>query len=157
MFRSSYCLIGMPFSGKSYIGRSIALNKRKGFIDTDNILKYQYNKELKNIIESIGTKHFINIENSILKTLHFENSIISLGGSAVYSTQGMEHIRNTLDCEIIHLSLSFDEFNKRATDLNERGVINPNNLKIKDLYNERINLCNYHSNITLNANNKKKL
>jgi len=157
MLRSSYCFVGLPFSGKSYIGKCLAINKNKGFIDTDNILKYQYNTELKNIIESIGVNKFTHFENNILKTLYFENTIISPGGSAIYCDEGINHLKNTLDCEIIHLYLSFEEFNKRAIDLNERGIINPGNLKIKDLYNERINLCNYYSDITLNADKKKNV
>ena len=69
----------------------------------------------------------------------------------------MNHIKYTLNCDIIHLQLSFIEFNKRVTNLNKRGVINPNNLSLKELYNERINLCNYYSDININADNKMNL
>ena len=82
---------------------------------------------------------FINIENKILSSLSFENTILSTGGSSVYSDIGMNHIKYTLNCDIIHLHLSFIEFNKRVTNLNKRGVVNPNNLSLKGLYNERIN------------------
>ena len=157
MIRSSYCLIGLPYSGKSYLGRSVSIYKSKGFIDTDTMFKYKYNKELKNIIKEEGDKRFINIENKILSSLSFENTILSTGGSSVYSINGMEHIKKNLNCEVIHLYLSFDEFKKRATDLESRGVINPGNLSLIEFYNERINLYNYYSDITLNATKKKDI
>ena len=59
MIRNSYCLIGLPFSGKSYLGRYVSFYKNKGFIDTDNIIKYKYNKELKDIIKEEGDKRFM--------------------------------------------------------------------------------------------------
>lgn len=157
MIRNSYCFVGLPFSGKSYLGRCISFNKNKGFIDSDNIIKYKYNKELKDIIKEEGDKGFINIENKILSSLSFENTILSTGGSAIYSNKCMEHFKNNLNCEIIHLYLPFEEFKKRATNFEERGVINPRNLNFKSLYDERINLCNYYSDITLNAQNKKNI
>jgi len=157
MLRTSYCLVGLPYSGKTYIGQKIALTNNKGFIDTDHIIKYKYNTDLNNIIRDNGIKKFINIENEVLKTIHCENTILSSGGSSVYSDMGMNHIKYTLNCDIIHLHLSFTEFNKRVTDLNKRGVINPNNLSLKELYNERINLCNYYSDININADNKMNL
>ena len=157
MLRNSYCLIGLPYSGKTYIGRKVSLTNNKGFIDTDHIIKYKYNTDLKNIINKKGIKEFMNIENGILKNIHCENTIISSGGSSIYSHLGMEHIKYTLNCDIIHLHLSFNEFNKRVTDLNNRGVINPNNLSFKELYNERIDLCNYYSNKVVDANDKTNL
>ena len=157
MIRNSYCLIGLPFSGKSYLGRYVSFNKNKGFIDTDNIIKYKYNKELKDIIKEQGDKEFINIENKILSSLSFENTILSTGGSAIYSDRGMNHLKTNLNCEVIHLYLSFEEFKKRAIDLEERGVINPSNLGLKHLYDERINLCNYYCDISLNSDNKKNI
>tara|TARA_B100001094_G_scaffold332751_1_gene406270 strand:- start:4069 stop:4569 length:501 start_codon:yes stop_codon:yes gene_type:complete len=157
MIRNSYCFVGLPFSGKSYLGRCISFNKNKGFIDTDNMIKYKYNKDLKDIIKEKGDKEFINIENKILSSLSFENTIVSPGGSAIYSNVGMEHLKTNLNCEIIHLYLPFEEFKKRATDLEKRGVINPSNLDLKSLYDERINLCNYYSDITLYAQNKNNI
>ena len=155
MIRNSYCFVGLPFSGKSYLGRYVSFNKNKGFIDTDNIIKYKYNKELKDIIKEEGDKGFINIENEILSSISFENTILSTGGSAIYSDRGMNHLKTNLNCEVIHLYLSFEEFKKRAIGLEDRGVINPSNLSLKYLYDERINLCNYYSDIVLDSNNKK--
>ena len=95
MLRTSYCLVGLPYSGKTYIGQKIALNNNKGFIDTDHIIKYKYNTDLNNIIRDNGIKKFINIENEVLKTIHCENTILSSGGSSVYSDVGMNHIKYT--------------------------------------------------------------
>ena len=49
MFKN-ICFIGLPYSGKSYIGNKLFRIMNKGFIDTDNIIKSVYNKDLKDII-----------------------------------------------------------------------------------------------------------
>ena len=58
MFKN-ICLVGLPYSGKSLLGRHVAL-KNIGFIETDLMIQYKYNSSLKNIISAYGTKIFRN-------------------------------------------------------------------------------------------------
>ena len=148
--------IGLPHSGKSFLGKKCADMLNKGFIETDWMIQYRYNTPLKNIIHKKGIHGFLSVENNILQTLHCYNSIISTGGSSVYSKQGMSHLKNNLHSDIIHLKLSFDEFKNRIECFHERGVVNPNQLSLEEFYKERIKLCNIHSNFTIDVNNKKK-
>lgn len=150
----NYLLIGLPYSGKSFLGYRLSKLSNLGFIETDEIIKNYYNKSLINIINKYGEKEFLNIENKLSKSLYCNNNIISSGGSMIYNNGAINHFKKNLNAEIIYLSLSYDEFFKRIHNFETRGVINPNNLKLKDLYNERCNLANNYYDIKVDVNNK---
>jgi|TARA_B110001469_G_C9558901_1_gene277202 shikimate kinase len=154
MFKN-ICLVGLPYSGKSSLGRKLALAKNIGFIETDSMIQNKYNCQLKDLIKKNGVTDFLNKENNIAKTIHCENNIISTGGSMVYSKEAINHFRDNLNCKIIHLHLTLNEFRNRVGDLDERGVINKYELSINELYLERIRLCDSYSDITINSDNKK--
>ncbi len=153
----SFCFIGLPHSGKSLFGKKISSILNKKFIDTDIIIKKKFNSDLNNIILNKGQKQYLKEENQVINNINQNNIILSTGGSAVYCNKAMNHIKNNLNCEIIHLKLSLPEFNNRLKDYNKRGIINPNNLSINNLYRERIYLCNIYEDIIFNADNKQEL
>ena len=153
MFKN-ICLIGLPYSGKSTIGRIWAIKKNIGFIETDKMIEYKYKCQLKDLIKTDGIYGFLILEDEIIQTLHCENTIISTGGSIVYNSNAIIHLKNNLNCKIIHLHLSFSEFKNRVGSMKERGVINKSNLSLNELYLERIRLCELYSDITINADNK---
>ena len=153
MFKN-ICLIGLPYSGKSSISTKLAFNRIVGCIEIDRMIEFKYKNKLKTIIENKGLNNFLKIEEKVALTLHCENSIISTGGSIVYSNNAIDHFKKNLNSKIVHLDLSFNEFNYRAKNLEQRGVINPSNLDLKGLYYERKHLCNLVSDITIPADNK---
>ena len=153
---SNYCLIGLPHSGKSLLGKKLSIITKKGFIETDNIIKNSYKSELLNIIDNFGESEFLKLENKIGKSLHCNNTIISTGGSMVYNVQSMNHFKYNLKSKIIYLNLSHNEFLKRIVDLKKRGVINPNKLNINEFYSERHSLCSFYSDIQINVDNFDK-
>tara|TARA_B110000208_G_C11768826_1_gene429598 strand:- start:665 stop:1159 length:495 start_codon:yes stop_codon:yes gene_type:complete len=152
MFKN-ICLIGLPYSGKSYLGQRLAQYKNIGFIDIDKIIELKYKKKLHEIISDEGINKFIHYENKIASSLYCHNNIISPGGSIIYSAESMYHIKNTLNSDIIHLHLSFNEFETRITNISERGIIMKAEYDVKQLYDERISLCNYYSDRNINVDN----
>lgn len=153
---SNYCLIGLPHSGKSLLGKKISIITKKGFIETDNIIRNSYQSELSNIIDNFGESEFLKLENKIGKSLHCNNTIISTGGSMVYNVQSINHFKYNLNSKVIYLNLSYNEFLKRIVDLKKRGVINPNKLDINKFYYERHLLCSFYSDIQINVDNFDK-
>lgn len=153
MFKN-ICLIGLPYAGKSYLGKKLAFNKRVGFIETDKMIQYKYKDPLKKIIKLRGVSSFLYMEEKTAMSIHCENTVISTGGSMVYSVESIRHFKKNLNCEIIHLHLSLDEFKKRVNNLEERGVVNPYNLNLEGLYNERTRLCELYSDKSILADNK---
>ena len=154
MFKN-ICLIGLPYAGKSYLGKKLAFNKKVGFIETDKMIEYTYQNSLKNIIKLRGINSFLYMEEKTAKTIHCENTVISTGGSMVYSVEAIHHFKKNLNCEIIHLDLSLEEFKKRVTNLEERGVVNPYNLDLQGLYYERQRLCELYSDKSILADKQE--
>ena len=50
MFRN-ICLIGLPTAGKSQIGKQLYQHLKMGFIDTDDLIRQKYNREIPELIE----------------------------------------------------------------------------------------------------------
>jgi shikimate kinase len=148
------CLIGLPYAGKSTIGRHLSQIKNIGFIETDIMISNFCNNNLAAIIKKKGVNEFLNIESKIAECLHCENTIISTGGSMIYNDKAISHIKNNLKSRIVYLELSLPEFKYRINNIKERGVVNPNNLSIDNLYEERIKLCNKYADTIINTNNK---
>lgn len=145
------CFIGMPYAGKSYLGNLSYKIYSKGFIDTDNLIKSRYNKDLHKIIKEQGELNFLHLENKIIKTIICKNTIISTGGSVIYNKSSMDHIKNNLNADIYHLYISYDEYLKRLNKIESRGIINFKNQSLNELYTERIALYNYYSDYTINV------
>ncbi|MDA9660164.1 MBL fold metallo-hydrolase, partial [Pseudomonadota bacterium] len=64
-----------------------ALNFR--LIDSDTLIESQYGKKLQNILDDEGYMKLREIENLVLNDVHFNEIILSTGGSAVYSHEAM--------------------------------------------------------------------
>lgn len=85
-------LIGMPGAGKSTVGVLLAKSLLMDFADTDLIIQRQAGKSLCEIINSQGRDSFIKLENDIIASLHFENTVIATGGIVMQSGQTLDDI-----------------------------------------------------------------
>ena len=150
MFRN-ICLIGLPHSGKTIIGKKLYKHLHKGFVDTDDIIRSKYKTDLYTIISKYGRSKFLEIEQDVITSLKFDNMVISTGGSVIYEPESMKHLKEDLDSEVYHLFLSKKEFLSRTSDLTRRGVIIEQGQSKLDLYNERIPLYDKYSDKTISA------
>ena len=83
-------------SGKSTIGKKLALRLKAKFIDTDDIIELSYNTEIKDIFKSEGESQFRQYEESMLgEIIDAENgAVISLGGGTLLSTINVNKVLN---------------------------------------------------------------
>ena len=86
-------LIGMPACGKSSVGVILAKTAAMAFVDTDLLIQQEEGKKLQYIIDSQGMDDFLKIEERVLASVDVENSVISTGGSAVYSEKAAVYHR----------------------------------------------------------------
>ncbi len=145
-------LIGMPASGKSTAGVRAAKILGYSFLDCDLLIQNATDELLYETIQREGPDEFIRLEEKINATIHCHKTVISTGGSAVYSEKAMTHFRSI--GKIIYLSLSLDEVKKRigGDDLFMRGVVMKKNVKtIDDLYAERAPLYEKFANYIIYA------
>ena len=74
-------------------------------------------------------------EDAILSIKFDKPSIVSTGGSVIYSKKGMDHLLSS-DSLIIYLNTDFDKLVERTDNFTNRGIIF-NGKTRKQLYQER--------------------
>lgn len=88
------CLIGMPYSGKSSIGKVLAERLNKKFVDVDDYIIEKYNRTPKDIIENDGEDYFRDIESDVIKTIsNMTNTIIATGGGSVLREENVDRLK----------------------------------------------------------------
>lgn len=142
-------LIGMPGCGKSTVGVLLAKSMLRDFVDTDLIIQNKYKKSLCDIINQEGLDAFKKKENTVLRELRVENSVIATGGSAVYCDEGMENLKK--DGKIIYLRLSPLTIKSRIKNITTRGIAMAPDCTIDDLYEERSVLYEKYADIIIDA------
>jgi shikimate kinase len=140
-------LIGMPGAGKSTIGVLLAKSMLMDFIDTDLIIQKKTGKALCDIINENGINEFISLENNIICSEEFVNSIVATGGSVVYGKEAMEKIKD--NGVIVYLRVEAAELQSRIKNIHTRGIAMKDGQTLDSLYNERAPLYEKYADITV--------
>lgn len=129
-------LIGMPGSGKSYVGERLADALGYGFIDPDKKLERLYGKPLQVILDTLGEAEFMTIEADMTLAAieHDDNTILSTGGSIVYSTETMQKL--ALVSRVVYLQVPLYVLVVRIGH-EPRGIIGLQDKSFEQLYEER--------------------
>ncbi|HET9870267.1 MAG TPA: shikimate kinase, partial [bacterium] len=85
-------LIGMFGSGKSTVGRLLAEALRYHFVDVDHLIEARYRMPLQKVLDKLGMKGFMRMEEATLLALRSRRCVVSPGGSAVYYAKAMRHL-----------------------------------------------------------------
>lgn len=147
MKKNNIVLIGMPGVGKSTIGVVLAKMLGYQFVDADLVIQEKEGKLLCEIIDEVGTEGFIEVENRINSQIEAEHAIIATGGSVVYGTEAMMHLKEI--GTILYLRLPYEELNQRLCDIKGRGVVLKDGQTLRDLYEERVPLYEKYADITV--------
>lgn len=143
-------LIGMPAAGKSTVGVLAAKTLGFSFIDTDLIIQQQTGMLLQNIIDEKGLDEFCrDEERAILSVTAEENAVIATGGSAVYSREGIRHLKKHGLC--CYLEIPVEELNRRLTNITTRGIAKRPGESIEDVFRHRAGLYREYADITINC------
>lgn len=145
-------LIGMSGAGKSTLGVLLAKALGMDFVDTDIIIQQHDGRLLQDIIDHDGVERFIKIEERIVSELKMKNSIISTGGSVIYSKNAMNVLSQ--NGMIIYLFVPYEEIKKRLTNITTRGIVIKNGNTLMDVYQERHPLYMKYCDKLLNCSNK---
>ncbi|MCU0429396.1 MAG: shikimate kinase [Cytophagaceae bacterium] len=105
-------LIGLPGSGKTTLGKQLALELKLPFIDTDKRIEQTQGKSIERIFAEDGEPAFRQLEHNTLLTISKEDSsVISLGGGTPCFLNNMELIKSS--GQSIFLDVSPEELCKR--------------------------------------------
>ena len=141
--KNSISLIGMAGAGKTSVGKELARTLGFSFIDSDALIEKQHGKSLQNILDDEGYIKLREIENIALKSIQFNKTILSTGGSAVYSDEAMEHIQQ--NSKVIFLEVPFSQILERVPSFLDRGFAKAPNQSVENAFGERQELYNKYS------------
>jgi shikimate kinase len=136
--RSNVVLIGMPGAGKSTVGVLLAKRLSLAFLDTDVAIQGRESRTLQEILDSQGADAFRSIEERYVAELACTRTVISTGGSVVYSDTAMHKLRDA--GIVVHLDVPFQELARRLTNYATRGLVRRRNQTLEELYRERLPL-----------------
>ena len=150
MAKDNIVLIGMPGVGKSTVGVILAKVLGYQFLDADLLIQEQEGKLLKDIIAEVGTDGFIQVENRVNAGIQCSKTIIATGGSVIYGTEAMEHLKEI--GKVVYLEVSFDILEQRLSDIKGRGVVLKEGQTLYDLFMERTPLYEKYADVRISEN-----
>lgn len=145
-------LIGMSGAGKSLVGKELSKIMKYNFIDIDETIEKKNNLKLQKIIEKIGKKQFLKLEErAVLEIGKTDNLVISPGGSVVYSEKAM-HFLKTIS-KIVFLDAPLNDIKSRISDFSTRGIVGLED-GLEKLFDERLQLYKKYADITIKVPRK---
>ena len=140
-------LIGMAGTGKSTIGKKLAQHYNYTFIDHDQIIQKNHGQKLQHLINKIGEKAFLQIEEDTIRQMSdITDTISTPGGSIIYCPKAMDYLKNT--STLIYLDTPFHIIQQRINP-QDRGIIGLKNNTLKSVYQERHHLYKKYAHIQI--------
>ena len=142
------CIIGMPGSGKSTIGRILSKKLNYKFFDTDENIEDETKTKIKDIFAHEGEAHFRELETRVLsKLIKINKVVISTGGGIILKN------KNILNkCFNIYLQCDEDVLIERASRNKDRPLLYKDIKKnMKNLFNERKDIYNKLADLKINT------
>ena len=143
-------LIGMPGAGKSTIGPALAEKTGRCYVDTDQIIKENTGRELKDIVIEYGYEVFLEIQEKTILEIRLKNTVIATGGSVVCSRAATEHLKE--DGLIVYLKLDFAEIERRLSP--ERRLARSSGKSLYEIYCERAPLYEKFADLLVDCNGR---
>ena len=145
------CIIGMPGSGKTTVGKVISQKLNYKFFDTDEEIETITKLKIREIFKYNGESNFREIETRVLKSLINKNEIvISTGGGVILKNQSI--LRKTFN---IYLKCDLDVLVKRALRNHNRPLLlNDVERNMKILLKQRKDIYNKIADLEIDATSK---
>jgi shikimate kinase len=145
-------LIGMSGVGKSRIGQLLAQKLHYSFIDIDRIIEESSCMKLQELINCLGDGKFIEAEErAILSIGSVKATVISPGGSAIYSERAMKFLKGI--STVVFLNASLHEIRGRTPDFSQRGIVGLKEKGLELLFEERLPLYKKYSDVVIDIEN----
>ena len=143
-------LIGMPGCGKSTLGKRLAKQTGKSFIDMDSEIEKKAGITIPEIFEKYGEAHFRDLEAEVASELGKEKGqIIATGGGVILRPENMKALSQNgrivfLDRPLEHLATHGRPLSKNLDAL-------------KTMYEKRAPLYNKYSQLTVKVGGNKNV
>ena len=152
--KNCICLIGMPGSGKSTIGKLLSEKLKYSFFDTDEEIEKREKNKIKNIFSIKGEDYFRSVETQVFNELVEKKKIvISTGGGLILNN--LEKLKLTFN---VYLYCNIDVLIQRASRNNLRPLLSQNTpLQMTNLFNERKDIYIKIADVTINATDNQNV
>ena len=148
MIYDNIVLIGFMGSGKTSVGKILARQLHKKFVDVDTVIEQEQNSSINDIFDKKGEEHFRSLEQKCINELtQKKGQVIATGGGLpIYSSIPPKSLIVYIDAdfEVILNRLSAKEHAKRPLLQNE--------FRAKALFEQRINTYKELSVFSVDAN-----
>ena len=155
ILKENIVLTGMPGSGKSTIGKLLAKELGRVFIDTDEEIVKKVDKPIPQIFAELGEEGFRKIENEVIKEISsIQSAVIATGGGAILNPENIEFLRENgkvyfIDRDIEHIVATSDRpLSSNKADLEKR---------YKERYPLYTSRCDRHIRICNDANKNMQM
>ncbi|HBE94497.1 MAG TPA: shikimate kinase [Desulfovibrio sp.] len=133
--RRCLSLVGMAGAGKSTLGRLLAGRLGWAHLDTDKLLEAYYGLPLQQLLDRVGLAAFLELEEHQVGALGVQRTVVSTGGSVVYSRRAVERLR--LLGPVVFLEIGLPAFLDRVGRGEDRGLARAPGKSFEQLYLER--------------------
>jgi len=141
-------LIGMPGSGKSAVGKIVASRLGWNFLDTDHCMEERFGLKLQALIDQVGAEAFGQIEEqTVLSLAPQEQTVISTGGSVVYSAAAMRHLASV--STVAFLEVPIEAIRGHIALEAPRGIVGMSGGGLEELYRQRLPLYRKYADVTV--------
>ena len=130
----NYVIIGMPYAGKTTLGKRLSEEEGKELFDIDEIIESRYGT-ITSIFKKNGEEYFRKIEKEVIKEIALKNNcIIVPGAGAILDYENYVNLK--ANGYFIFIDTDFSELLKRKENDDSRPLVK-NNADLKKLYNLR--------------------
>jgi len=152
-------LIGYRCSGKTEVGKILARELEKDFLDTDELIEDNAGCSIETIISRDGWNHFREIEKSLIEEVSRRNNlIIATGGGVVMDEDNVKNLKK--NAWIVWLNGESEVIRERMDKEQRSGKIRPSLTgedpleEIKQVMDVRIPFYKKAANFVVNTSNR---
>ena len=149
----NFFLIGLMGSGKTTVGKQLALRMHKQFYDSDHEIVARMGVSITTIFEIEGEEKFRERESQVIKDLTLQHNIVlATGGGAVLQENNRRNLQK--NGIVIYLHASVETILERTRFDRSRPLLQTENpgQKIQELYTQRDPLYREIADIVIDAN-----
>ena len=146
--KQNIVLIGMPTCGKTTIGKKLAKELNKTFVDIDRLIEEEIQMPISEFLNKDNEKDFRDIEEKVVERIaKMNNLIISTGGGVIKRQVNIERLKKN------GIVVFIDRDVNLLMPASDRPLSNNLN-DLKKLYNERYEIYRSSADIVVKNNTK---
>lgn len=133
------CLIGLPGSGKTTIGKQLARRLGLAFVDSDHVIEQRIGCSIREYFDREGEDAFRDVERDVIDelTLHQVDQVLSTGGGVVLRPINRQHLHER--GRVVYLRSHPEELYRRLRHDTSRPLLQVADpmAKLRELFDAR--------------------